>query len=319
MKNLKKKQKLNLIRPALALGALSASVATLAPASVRACACGCGVFDVGTSSMFPTGAGGMAYLNYDYQDQNRNWSGTSSADAANNGDKKIETHFVTLGLQYMFNRSWGAQLELPYDFRNYKGLDGDGNPVNRRWESFGDIRLKAIYTGFSEDLSSGLTLGVKLPTGSISRDADVADRDTQIGTGSTDILFGGFHRARFGSSHWSWFGQAEMDLPALKIGDYRPGLEVDAAAGLYYDGLSLGRAQISPVAQVIGSWRGRDNGAAADADNTGYQRVLLSPGIEVHLHPVKIYADVEFPVYQNMTGNQLVAPALFKLSVSYMF
>ncbi len=319
MKNLKKKQKLNFIRPALALGALSASVAALAPASVRACACGCGVFDVGTSSMFPTGAGGMAYLNYDFQDQNRNWSGTSSADAANNGDKKIETHFVTLGLQYMFNRSWGAQLELPYDFRNYKGLDDDGNPVNRRWESFGDIRLKAIYTGFSEDLSSGLTLGVKLPTGSISRDADVADRDTQIGTGSTDIVFGGFHRARFGSSHWSWFGQAEMDLPALKTGDYRPGLEVDAAAGLYYDGLSLGRAQISPVAQVIGSWRGRDNGAAADADNTGYQRVLLSPGIEVHLHPVKIYADVEFPVYQNMTGNQLVAPALFKLSVSYMF
>jgi len=76
---------------------------------------------------------------------------------------------------------------------------------------------------------------------------------------------------------------------------------------------------ISPVAQVIGSWRGRDNGAAADAGNTGYQRVLLSPGIEFHLHPVKIYADVEIPVYQNLTGNQLVAPALFKVNVSYMF
>ena len=47
--------------------------------------------------------------------------------------------------------------------------------------------------------------------------------------------------------------------------------------------------------------------------------MLLSPGIEVHLHPVKIYADVELPVYQNVNGNQLVAPALFKLSISYMF
>jgi len=28
---------------------------------------------------------------------------------------------------------------------------------------------------------------------------------------------------------------------------------------------------------------------------------------------------VELPVYQNMNGNQLVAPALFKLSISYMF
>lgn len=269
--------------------------------------------------MFPDGPGGMAYLNYDYQDQNQNWSGTSSAPAANNDDRKIETHFLNIGLQYMFNRSWGAELELPYDFRNYKGVDDDGNPANRRWSTLGDIRLKAIYTGFSEDLSSGLTLGLKLPTGSISRDADIVDRDTQIGTGSTDILLGGFHRARFGSSHWNWFGQAELDLPVLKSGDYRPGLEVDAAAGIYYDGLSIGRARISPVAQVIGSWRGRDNGADADADNTGYQRVLLSPGIEFHIHPVKIYADVEFPVYQNMTGNQLVASALFKVSLSYMF
>ncbi len=79
-----------------------------------ACACGCGVFDVATSSMFPEGEGGMAFLNYDYQDQNQNWNGTSSAPAANNDDKKIETDFVTLGLQYMFNRSWGAQVELPY-------------------------------------------------------------------------------------------------------------------------------------------------------------------------------------------------------------
>ena len=311
-----KNKNLNLPIKKISAGVLAG---VLAPGAAFACACGCGVFDVGTSSMFPEGAGGMAYLNYDYQDQNQNWNGTSSAPAANNNDKKIETHFVTLGLQYMFNRSWGAQVELPFDDRNYKGVDDGGNPVNRRWDTLGDLRLKGIYTGFSEDLSSGVTFGVKLPNGSDNHDADVVDRDTQIGTGSTDILFGGFHRARFGSSHWNWFSQAELDLPVLKSGGYRPGLEVDAAAGIYYDGLSLGRVKISPVAQVVGSWRGRDNGAAADADNTGYQRGLLSPGIEFSLHPVKIYADVEIPVYQNITGNQLIAPALFKVSVSYMF
>ena len=288
----------------------------LVPGAAFACACGCGVFDVATSSMFPEGSGGMAFLNYDYQNQNQNWSGTSSAPAANNDDKKIETHFVTAGLQYMFNRSWGAQVEIPVVNRTF---DSAGNATSLNWTGLGDIRLKGIYTGFSEDLSSGLTFGLKLPTGSYNRGADVVDRDTQIGTGSTDLLLGGFHRARFGASHWSWFAQAELDLPTLKRGDYRPGLEVDAAAGIYYDGLSLGRAQISPVAQVIGSWRGRDNGAAAAPDDSGYQRVLLSPGVEFHLHPVKVYADVEIPVYQNMTGNQLVAPALFKLSVSYMF
>jgi hypothetical protein len=34
---------------------------------------------------------------------------------------------------------------------------------------------------------------------------------------------------------------------------------------------------------------------------------------------VKIYADVEVPVLQHFTGNQLVAPVLFKVSLSYMF
>ena len=288
----------------------------LVPGAAFACACGCGVFDVATSSMFPSGAGGMAYLNYNYQNQNQGWNGNSSAPTAD--DKKIETHFVTAGMQYMFNRSWGAQIEIPVVNRTFDSAANAG-PVT--WTGLGDIRLQAIYTGFAEDLSSGLNLGVKLPTGSYNHTESLGDidRDTQIGSGSTDLLLGGFHRARFGASHWNWFVQVQFDVPTLKQGDYRPGLEADAAAGIYYDGLSLGRAKISPVAQVIGSWRGRDNGAAAAPDDSGYQRVLLAPGIEVHLHPVKIYADVELPVYQNMNGNQLVAPALFKLSVSYMF
>ena len=291
----------------------------LVPGAAWACACGCGVFDVATSSMFPSGAGGMAYLNYDYQNQSQNWSGTSSAPGGNNDDKKIETHFVTLGLQYMFNRSWGAQVELPFANRTF---DSAENAASLNWTGLGDIRLKAIYTGFSEDLSSCLTLGLKLPTGSYNHteaQGDI-DRDTQIGSGSTDVLLGGFYRhALVSGTAWQWFAQAELDVPTLKQGDYRPGLEVDAAAGIYYDNLSLGRVKITPVAQVIGSVRGRDNGVAAAPDDSGYQRILLAPGIEFHLHPVKIYADVEIPVYQNMHGNQLVAPALFKVSVSYMF
>lgn len=49
----------------------------LAPGIVHACACGCSVFDVGGSSMLPEGTGGMAFLNYNYQDQNQGWNGNS--------------------------------------------------------------------------------------------------------------------------------------------------------------------------------------------------------------------------------------------------
>jgi hypothetical protein len=39
------------------------------PGVAHACACGCGVFDVGGTAMLPTGPGGMAFLQYDYQEQ----------------------------------------------------------------------------------------------------------------------------------------------------------------------------------------------------------------------------------------------------------
>src|SRR5271169_7008699 len=85
----------------------------LAPSVVHACACGCGVFDVATSSMLPAGQGGMAYVTYDYMDQNINWKGTSPRDASQNPDKNLRTHFLAGGVQYMFTRAWGAEIEVP--------------------------------------------------------------------------------------------------------------------------------------------------------------------------------------------------------------
>ena len=287
----------------------------LAPGVVHACACGCGVFDVGTSSMFPNGQGGMAFLQYDYQDQNRNWSGSSQAPAANNDDKEIRTDFVTVGLQYMFNSRWGVQAQVPFAYRYFKTADGSTS-----WGSLGDIRIEGIYTGFMADLSAGVTFGVKLPTGNDNYNPALVDRDTQIGSGSTDILLGGFYRDNLDRNQkWDWCAQLQLDVPVLIQAQYRPGVELDAAAGIDYKGWSLGRVKISPVAQVIFSERTSDSGAAADSNDSGYQRILLSPGVEFHMHPVKLYADVELPVYQNVTGNQVVAPVLFKVSLSYMF
>jgi hypothetical protein len=292
----------------------------LVPGVVHACACGCGVFDVATSSMFPNGPGGMAYLQYDFQDQDRNWNGSSEAPAANNDDKKIQTSFLTAGLQYMFNSSWGAQIEIPYDFRYFKGTDDSNNIASHNWNQLGDIRIEGLYTGFFPDLSAGVSFGLKLPTGSYTEDPALVDRDTQIGTGSTDLLLGGYYRGNLGRNQWwDWFAQLQLDVPTLIQAQYRPGVELDTAAGIDYRGFSLGRVKISPLAQVIFSERTDDSGAAADSDNTGYQRIMLSPGIEFHIHPVKIYADAEFPVFQNFTGNQLAAPAMFKVSLSYMF
>jgi hypothetical protein len=297
----------------------------LADDPIYACACGCGVFDVGTRSMLPMGTGLTVYFEYDYQDQNINWDGSNRAPAANNPDKEIRTNFFSLGLQYFFDRNWGIQAEFPFDDRYFKTTGGaTGNDiVATHWDTIGDIRVEGIYDGFFPDQSAGVLFGLKLPTGNFTHNnafGDI-DRDTEIGTGSTDVLLGGFYRNNLSADgKFSYFAQLNTDLPFLIQDQYRPGFEIDGAAGVYMNGLHLGPVGITPIAQVIDSLRSTDSGTnSAHPVQSGYERVLLSPGIEFDLHPVMVYADVEIPVYEHTTGNQLIAGTLFKMIVSYHF
>ena len=297
---------------------LALTLSGLCPTHSLACACGCGAFDIGTSAMFPTDEGGMTYLEYDFMDQNRNWSGTSHAPAANNNDKQIRTHFITAGVQYMFNRKWGLSAEVPYWQRHFKTTDDSGNIVDFSHDAIGDVRLRALYTGLSPDMSTGLTFGVKLPTG----DHKYAnfDPDTEIGTGSTDLLLGAYHTAALQTnSAWNSFVNGQADLPIQHVSAYRPGMELDGAVGVYYNGWQVKGSKIAPIFQIVGSYRMRDGGPQADPAGSGYERLLLTPGFEVHTGSYKIYADVGLPVYQNVNGNQLVASALYKINISHDF
>lgn len=267
----------------------------------------------------------MVYTEFSMQNQDHNWSGDSPASVQDNPDRQIQTYFTMMGLQYMFDRDWGFQLELPYDHRIFETTSAaPGNPITSiHWSAWGDARLEGIYTGFSPDLSSGITFGLKLPTGDFTYNnawGDV-DRDSELGTGSTDVLLGGFHRGSLSQNlPWKWFAQGILDLPVLIQDQYRPGPEFDGVVGVDYEGWSIGQARISPIAQLIGSLRGVDSGAeAAQPVASGYERLLASPGIEVDLHPLKFYADVELPFFQDFHGNQLAATSLYKMSVSFMF
>ena len=276
--------------------------------------------------MLPTGMNGlMLYLEYDYMDQNKNWSGDKSAPPADNGDKEIRTSFLTPGLQYFFNRSWGIQAEVMLANRYFKTTGGaSGNDVVAfDWNALGDTRLEGIYSGFFPDQSLGVTFGAKLPTGRWNHndDFDDIDRDSEIGTGSTDALLGGYYRNNLTTDgSVTWFAQLTSDIPILFQDGYRPGAEADAALGVYLNGLSIGRMGVSPLFQVLDGLRGSDTGAEASSPiASGYERVLVSPGLELNLHPITIYGDVEIPVYARVIGNQLIATSLFKIIISYHF
>ena len=286
-----------------------------------ACACGCDVFDVGGTPMTAPAKGGEVFVEYDYMDQTHNMSGASAAPAADNDDKQIRSNFVVAGVQYMFNQNWAVMAELPVTNRLFRTENDTETAVDAfDHTAFGDIRLMAIYTGLSKDMSTGLLFGVKLPTGDWRYPG--LDRDTSIGSGSTDLLLGGYHVAPLSrDGAWNAYIQGQFDLPVATQGGYRPGQEFDGDMGVSYAAWSSGdgRLKLAPLLQLIGSARLKDGGPEADPPNSGYGRMLISPGIEFDAGNWRLYGDVEFPLYQYLNGNQLTAPELFKLVVSRSF
>jgi hypothetical protein len=304
----------------------------LVPGFALGCACGCGVFDVGTAAMILTEPGAMLYLEDDYQDQKQNWVGSQAAPAANNTDKEIATHFGGVGFDYNFNRDWGMSVKVPYWFRTFNtdiGAPGSPDVTAFKHSALGDIRVLGTYTGISPDMSTGVSVGLKLPTGDWTYPN--FDRDTSIGTGTTDLLLGGYHLGTISlENHLKWFAEALFQRAFDSREGYRPGNETDAAVGLLYDGIQLGKkGNLTTLFQVIGSNRLHDSGVNADPPNSGYHRVLLSPGLEADIGKWKIYGDAEFRVYHYAnaapsvategTQGQLVAPVLLKFMVAYKF
>jgi len=285
-----------------------------------ACACGCGVLNVGTSSLIPNSEGGTAFLQYDYMSQSRNWHDSSKSDLDNH-DKRIETQTVTAGAQYMFNRDWGAAIRVPYITRSAANWpDSDETPYERH-DDIGDISVMGIYSGFSDNMSSGITFGLKLPTGA-TKDANF-ERNTQIGTGTVDSILGAYHVGKFSpQSKAGYFAQTSWDQPLDGHSGYKPGYEVSGAIGTYYNAGSVGIAKrITPIVQFTGAHKSKDSGWA-DPDhnpNSGYNMVFFAPGVEITLKQFKIYADVELPVYRNVNGVQLVPQNLYKVILGYNF
>ena len=307
------------IRPSLVSALfLTGLLGAVFTSQAQACACGCGIFSVGTSALLPNSAGGTAFLEYDYMNQDQNWSGTSSAPAANNDDKNIRTDFYTAGLQYMFNRKWGIMAQIPYWDRLFVTTN-DGIIGGFHHAALGDIRLLGMYTGFSDDMSTGISFGLKLPTGDYTYPN--FDRDTSIGTGSTDAIVGAYHEANLNADNtWTWFVQGQWERAFANRDGYRPGNELDAGGGVYYSGWVFGKnSSLSPVLQLLASDRWHDSGINADPPDSGYQRLLAAPGLEYDTGNLKLYADIEVPLYQNVNGNQLVASRLYKFIVAYNF
>jgi len=221
-------------------------------------------------------------------------------------------------LDYTVDADWGVSVSLPFVDRSHLHLHNHmGAQLPEAWDfrNAGDARVLARYrlSTFEEKEPEprlgtiGLTFGLKLPSGKIdvrNGSGDLAEHSLQPGTGTTDALLGAYYAQMLPVKDLSWFVQGLLQVPLNSRDQFQPGRRLSVDAGLRYD---LNES-VGVMLQVNALYRGRDQGANAEPDDSGGTAGFVSPGISVGLtKDVRAYAFYQVPIHQHVNGVQLVS------------
>lgn len=225
--------------------------------------------------------------------------------------KTINRNFL-LGMDYGFAQDWSVGLVLPYSNREHTHIhnhhDGTAYPGSWQFDELGDIRLKLRYQlggPHAGGVSWSLNGGVKLPTGKTdvrNADGDEAERSAQPGTGTTDLLLGGGLTYAPLALPGSLFANLTLQLPLNEKDGYQPGWRTALQAGWQYP--VSGKVDFLLQANLLRV--GRDDGANAEPEESGYTEAAIVPGLAyAWSRSLGLYAQLELPVYQKVNGIQL--------------
>lgn len=322
------------------------ALAVLSPTVLACASCGCTLSSEWQSQGLTTQQGLSLDLRYDYLDQNQLRSGTStispaqaSARTTATGDaQEVERYtrnnYVTLGLDYAFNRSWGVNVQVPYIVRDHstQGLNspagaspGDG-AYDSNTSNLGDVKVIGRFQGFGDRHNFGVTYGLKLPTGrtsltGISTDPTSPatpapiDRGLQPGTGTTDAILGAYYFDALNKS-FDYFTQVSGQAALTSYNGYKPGVGYNANLGLRYMELD----KLMPQLQVNVRYVRHDTGVNADTTSTGGTLSYLSPGLTYLVNKkLSVYSFVQLPLYQDVKGVQLNPTYTASVGLHYTF
>jgi len=208
------------------------------------------------------------------------------------------------------SRNWGFSIQTPFIAeRNHAHVHNHrGTQYLDTWNlgGLGDIRVLGRWQDDLDPKSrsfTGAKFGFKLPTGSTSEKNGLgleAERTLQPGTGSLDVILGGYFNQAVGNGN-GWFASVMVQQPLLLRDNYQPG------NALYVD---LGyRKKIdnrwSAFLQGNFLLQGQDQGANAEPQ-TGGTYFSLTPGLQYNFSKdVQMYCFVSVPVYQAVNDVQL--------------
>jgi hypothetical protein len=256
-------------------------------------------------------------MRYEFVDQKHLRMGSrrisQGEDAADTTELRTINRNLLATLDYTPSKNWMFSASLPVVTRSHSHIaDPTGAAVYEAWHFSGvaDSRVLGFYKFDNDDnplVSYGLLGGFKLATGDFrlrNGDGMPAERALQPGTGSTDIVFGGYYTAPGLDHNASWSMQVLVQQAAWIRESYKPGTQYQLNFG-YRQPLS---DSLHGLIQVNGLVRGRDTGLNAEPDLSGSKTVYLSPGLSYSYSPdLQVYGFLQLPIYRYVNGAQLSA------------
>jgi hypothetical protein len=302
-------------RPRIALAALA--LATLAGPAAASCGAAFCTVNTNWNAQTPLAETGTRLdLRFEYidQDQPRRGNRDISVGEVPRHHDEVETvnRNVILNLDHNFDANWGLSVTLPIVDRAHDHIHRHGGallPESWDFTGLGDLRLLGRYQvpGNGPATSYGIMAGVKLPTGDFTRRNDEgarAERTLQPGTGTTDALLGAFFHDTLPIPDSAWFAQLLGQVPFNERQGFRPGYQLHLDLGYTYQPLP----DLALLLQLNATRKGRDSGPEAEFADSGSWTLALSPGLSYAvLDNVSLYGFLQVPIYQYVSGVQLVA------------
>lgn len=264
-------------------------------------------------------------LRYEFikQDQLRAGSGRTFVDTGEATEIRSINRNLVAGLDYSTASGWGVAASLPLVARSHDHVVNDtGEAEAWNFTELGDMRVVGRYqfpVAAFQTSSYGINFGAKLPTGRTNianADNAVAERALQPGSGSTDLIVGGFYRRTLAGSASGWFAQGTWQHAVATDDGFEPGDQVSLNAGMHH---AISSA-FSVMLQLNMVHKEHDAGANAEPELSGGSFVSLSPGVSYAVTPnSRLYGFVQKPVYQYVRGTQLTADWTAVVGLNHIF
>ncbi len=233
-----------------------------------------------------------------------------------------------MGVDYTIDPNWGVAVSVPFVDRDHVHIHNhQGAQLIESWmfARLGDVRVLGRRQWMMEGRESGrlgyfgVNFGLKLATGDRdirNADGDRAERTLQPGSGTTDLVLGGFYSGVLPFSGSSWFVQGLWQSALRSREDYKPGQRITLDVGYRYELTDA----VGLMLQVNALHRRRDSGAQSEPDDSGGRSLFFSPGMSVALSKAsQLYGFVQWPLYQYVNGVQIVADWSAVMGVSARF